>query len=75
MKPIKFYYGKMLAIPISKDIIEGVVRVIPIHQKRSDFDKSNRNPRKPCAIQSVQYRQWAPVQLMEFIETLEKAFG
>jgi UDP-glucuronate 4-epimerase len=78
-EPIKvFNYGKMARdFTYIDDIIEGVVRVIPNPPKGDpDFDKSNPNPASshaPYKVYNIGNGQ--PVQLMEFIETLEKHLG
>ncbi len=59
------------------DIVDGIVKVIDNPASSNDkFDKTNPNP----SISSAPYRIYnignnAPVSLMDFIETLEKAIG
>ncbi len=59
------------------DIVAGIIKVIDNPAKSNDkFDENNPNP----SISTAPYRIYnignnAPVSLMEFIETLEKAIG
>jgi UDP-glucuronate 4-epimerase len=78
-EPIKvFNYGKMARdFTYIDDIIEGVVRVIANPPTGDpDFDKCNPDPASshaPYKVYNIGNGQ--PVQLMEFIETLEKHLG
>ncbi|NLM45095.1 MAG: NAD-dependent epimerase [Clostridiales bacterium] len=78
-EPIKvFNYGKMERdFTYIDDIIEGVIRVISNPPKpNKNYDKLNPNPSTsyaPYKIYNIGNNK--PVQLMEFIETLEKHLG
>jgi len=78
-EPIKvFNYGKMERdFTYIDDIIEGVIRVISNPPKpNKNYDKLNPNPGTsyaPYKIYNIGNNK--PVQLMEFIETLEKHLG
>ena len=78
-EPIKvFNYGKMERdFTYIDDIIEGVVRVIANPPKpNKNYDKTNQDPstsHAPYKIYNIGNNK--PVQLMEFIKTLEKHLG
>lgn len=78
-KPIKvFNYGKMERyFTYIDDIIEGVVRVIANHPKpNKNYDEIDHDPstsHAPYKVYNIGNNK--PVQLMEFIETLEKHLG
>ena len=59
------------------DIVDGIIKVIDSTAKASsEFDPNNPNPSissAPCKIYNIGNN--APVALMEFIETIEKALG
>lgn len=78
-EPIKvFNYGKMERdFTYIDDIIEGVVRVIANPPKpNKNYDKTNQDPstsHAPYKIYNIGNNK--PVQLMEFIKTLERHLG
>jgi len=78
-EPIKvFNYGKMERdFTYIDDIIEGVVRVIANPPKPNEnYDKTNQDPstsHAPYKIYNIGNNK--PVQLMEFIKTLERHLG
>jgi len=78
-EPIKvFNYGKMERdFTYIDDIIEGVVRVIANPPKPNEnYDKTNQDPstsHAPYKVYNIGNNK--PVQLMEFIKTLERHLG
>ncbi len=78
-RPIKvFNHGHMSRdFTYIDDIVEGIIKVIDNPAKPSnDFNPENQNP----AISSAPFRLYnignnAPVQLLDFIKTLETSFG
>ena len=78
-EPIKvFNYGKMERdFTYIDDIIEGVVRVIANPPKpNKNYDKTNQDPstsHAPYKVYNIGNNK--PVELMEFIETIEKHLG